>query len=90
MIEYSIEIYKSDKRMKAGKKLVQIIEFQAVNINDADEIAKEKMKGKGEKFSYELHQTYREVRNIMSGKIVKEHYKTPYCCSVGSETYFSM
>ena len=90
MIEYSIEIYKSDKRMKAGKKLVDVIEIEAVNINDADEIAKEKMKGRGAKFSYELHKTYNDVRNIMSGKIVKEHYKTPYSCSVGSETYFSM
>lgn len=87
-MEYTIEIYKSDKRLKAGKKLVDSIEIVAFDAKDANSIAEEKMKGRGEKFSYELHETYYEVRNIMSGKIVKEHYKTPYSCSVGSETYF--
>lgn len=88
-MNYSIEIYKSDKRLKAGKKLVEVVEIEVENREEAVAFAENKMDGKGDKFSYEIHETYRMVRNIMSGRMVKEHYKTPYSCSVASESYFS-
>ena len=86
-MEYTIEIYKADKRRKVGKRLLDRVEVDA-NFKGAEAVAIEKTR-KDVKLSYEIHETYREVRNIMSGKIVKEHYLTPYSCSVGSETYFS-
>lgn len=85
---FTIEIYKTDKRTKAGKKLVEFIDIEAADREDAVVLA-EGFVERGPKLTYEVHQTYREVRNIMSGKIVKEHYKTPYSCSVASETYWS-
>lgn len=88
-MNFSIEIYKSDKRRKEGKKLVEVVEIEVENYEDALIFAENKMDGKGVKFSYEIHETYRMVRNIMSGVMVKEHYKTPFSCSVGSESYFS-
>jgi hypothetical protein len=88
-MEFTIELYKSDKRRKDGKRLLERVEIIADNINDANEVAIELVK-KDPKFSFELHKSYNDVRNLLSGKIVKEHYLTPYCCSVGSETYFSM
>lgn len=33
---------------------------------------------------------YRWVQNLMSRKWVLESKDTPHCCSVGSETYWSM
>jgi hypothetical protein len=33
---------------------------------------------------------FRWVQNLMSRKWVLEHKDTPHCCSVGSETYWSM
>lgn len=33
---------------------------------------------------------YRWVQNMMSGKWIQEAVDTPHCCSVGSETYWSM
>jgi hypothetical protein len=89
MTEYSIEIYKIDRRRKDGKRFIEVVEVEVAEREDAVAIAEE-IVAKGAKLVYEVHKTYNDVRNIMSGKIVKEHYKTPYSCSVGSEAYFSM
>lgn len=89
MTEYSIEIYKIDRRRKDGKRFIEVVEVEVAEREDAVAIAEE-IVAKGAKLVYEVHKTYNDVRNILSGKIVKEHYKTPYSCSVGSETYFSM
>ena len=88
MTEYTIEIYKQDKRLKKGKRFVKAVEVKGVDKQEAEKIAFALRKGDA-KLSTEVHETYREVRNLISGKIVKEHYKTPYSCSVGSESYWS-
>lgn len=87
-MEYTIEIYKADKRRKDGKRFIEAVEVNSLDKKGAEDVAKS-MVAKDKKLTYEVHQTWVEVRNIMSGKIVKEHYKTPYSCSVGSESYFS-
>ena len=86
-MEYTIEIYKADKRRKDGKRLLERVEI-AEKSNQLAEIRAIELTGKDPKLSYVVHETYNEVRNIMSGKIVKEHYLTPYSCSVASEAYF--
>jgi heme oxygenase len=86
-MEYTIEIYKADKRKKEGRKLVDRIEIDAAEKADVVAIAEDTV-AKGAKLSYEVHESYREVRNAMSGKIVKEHYLTPWSCSVASESYW--
>ena len=88
MTEYTIEIYKIDRRRKDGKRFVEAVEIEAPSKEVADVRARE-LTMKDKKLSYEVHETYRMVRNIMSGKMVREHYKTPYSCSVGSESYFA-
>ena len=88
MTEYSIEIYKADKRRKDGKRFIEVVEVEMEAVEGA-EIVAHQMTQKDPKLSYKIYKTYNDVRNIMSGKIVQEHYKTPYSCSVGSETYFS-
>lgn len=87
-MEFTIEIYRKDKRKKEGRRLIDRIEVDAACKADVEVLAEGKI-AKDAKLCYEVHATYREVRNIMSGKIVKEHYLTPYYCSVGSETYWS-
>jgi hypothetical protein len=87
MTEYTIEIYKVDRRRKDGKRFIEAVEVKSVDREGVEAVAVAKT-AKDPKLTYEIHETYREVRNIMSGKIVKEHYKTPYSCSVGSESYF--
>lgn len=88
MTNFTIEIYKTDKRKKEGRKLIDRIEVNVAEREDAVVLAEGYVE-RGNKLTYEVHETYREVRNIMSGKIVREHYLTPYSCSVGSETYWS-
>jgi hypothetical protein len=38
----------------------------------------------------EIPSTHRVVKNLMSGRDVVEAIDTPLCCSVASETYWSM
>lgn len=91
MIEtaYTVEVYKADKRTKTGRKLIKKIDILAKDIDSAHDTAK-MVTGNDDKLILELHETYRTVRNLMSGEEVEERYDTPYCCSVGSETYWSM
>lgn len=86
-MKFTIEIYKLDQRKKEGKRLDQTIEIDVPTRNDAELVANAQTV-KDPKKTYEVHQTYREVRHALSGELVKEHYKTPWSCSVASETYF--
>ena len=94
-MNYTVELYKTDKRKKTGKLLIDRSEFDAATKEQAEStetIYLEGMRsryGKGsEKLFTELHITYRDVRNAMNGKIVQEHYLTPFSCSAASESYW--
>lgn len=89
MTEFTIEIFKADRRLKKGKRFVEDVEIKVIDKAKAEIVADALVAG-DKKLSYEIHKTYNEVRNLLSGKIVKEHFRTPYSCSVGSETYFAM
>lgn len=90
--DYTIRVIKFDKRTKSGEKFVQ-------DYNYTDKTEKE-MKAEvtdltsklypTTKFRLELHETYVERVDIISGKKFKEHFDTPYYCSPSSETYWSM
>lgn len=86
-MDYTIEIYKVDKRRKEGKKLIECVEINAPDEATADVRGRE-LTMHDSKLTFEVHETYRMVRNIMSGRMVREHYKTPYSCSVASESYW--
>lgn len=87
-MNFTIEIYKIDLRRKDGKRFIKAVEVELKDREAAEREARY-LTQKDPKLSYRVFETYRLVRNIMSGEMVKEHYKTPYSCSVGSETYFS-
>lgn len=86
-MEYTAELYTKDGRTKSGKRLVSSVSFMRGNEKEAVEYA-DSLVYKDDKLTYELHESFREVRNIMTGEVVMEHYRTPYCCSVASEAYW--
>ena len=85
--EYTLEIYKTDKRTKEGRRLVEVRDF-AASTDAAIKSVADAMRENG--FVVEVFATYVTTRNLMTGKEFQERYDTPYFCSPSSESYWSM
>jgi hypothetical protein len=87
LVEYTLEIYKADKRTKEGKRLIAKQDFAPVTKDYIDAVAEGKRKLG---FIVQVFETYVTNKNLMSGKQFQERYDTPYFCSPRSESYWSM
>jgi hypothetical protein len=87
MTEYTLELYKADRRTKEGRRLVAVQDF-AECTPDYIEIVVEQKRRLG--FIVEVHETWITRKNMMSGREFRERYDTPYFCSPSSESYWSM
>jgi hypothetical protein len=88
-MEYTVEVFKLDKRTKSGERLEHKVEYKDVDFTTlytGAAIMWPATKG----FRVEIHETYVTRRNLMDGKEFTERYDTPNYCSPGSETYWSM
>jgi hypothetical protein len=87
LIEYTLEIYKADKRTKEGRRLYAKQDF-APSTKDYIEAVAEGKRKMG--FIVEIFQTYVTRKNVVGGREFQERYDTPYFCSPSSESYWSM
>ena len=87
LVEYTLELYKSDKRVKGGKRLVTKEEFAPVTRAYIKAVIESKTKLG---FIVEARETWVTKRNMMTGKTYQERYDTPYFCSPSSESFWSM
>jgi hypothetical protein len=96
LTEYTLEIYKADKRIKkderygrnrVGLRFVEVLDFAPSTKDYISTVADAKRK---EGYVVNVFETYVTVKNLMTGAPVKERYDTPYGCSVASERYFTM
>jgi hypothetical protein len=85
--EYTLEIYKSDKRTKEGRRLVAKQDFAPVTPDYIKAVAAGKRKLG---FIVEVYETFVTKTNLIGGKEFQERYDTPYYCSPSSESYWSM
>jgi hypothetical protein len=85
--EYTLEIYKADKRTKEGMRLVSKEDFAQVTKDYINSVADRKRKNG---FIVKVFETYVTRKNLMAGKEFQERYDTPYFCSPSSESYWSM
>ena len=83
---YTVEIYKTDRRVKAGRRLVEKRDFDPVTRDYIDTVV-EKLSAKNTVI--ELHETFVTKKNLIGGKEFTERYDTPYFCSPASESYWS-
>jgi hypothetical protein len=83
---YTIEIYKKDRRVKEGRRLVEKRDFDPVT-RDYIETVVERLSAKNTEI--ELHETFVTKTNLMGGREFTERYDTPYYCSPASESYWS-
>lgn len=84
-MDYTVKMYKLDKRCKEGRKLVYMNDYENVDLAQM-----ERMYPHRTGYEVEFHETYVTRINMMSGKEYKERFDTPYYCSPSSESYWSM
>jgi hypothetical protein len=87
MTNFTFEVYKIDRRTKAGNRLVRTFDLDLEEKRIADNIAEDfaaKVKGTEVK----VFQTYVERTNLQSGNKFMERYDTPYFCSPSSDAYW--
>lgn len=84
-MDYTVEMYKLDRRMKDGMKLVYKTDYTEVTLEQM-----ERMYPVRPRYVRFIKETYVTKRNLMTGVEYKERYDTPFSCSPSSETYWSM
>ena len=90
MTEYTLEIYKSDKRTKEGRRLVAKEDFAPTTEAYINAVADGKRKLG---FIVEVYETFVIKKSLDVGygsREFQERYDTPYYCSPSSESYWSM
>lgn len=87
LTEYTLEIYKTDRRVKAGRRLYAKQDFAPSTKDYINTVAEAKRKLG---FTVEVFETYVTKQNLIGGKSFRERYDTPYFCSPSSESYWSM
>jgi len=87
MREYTLELYKADRRTKEGRRLYSKQDYAACTRAYIQAVIKAKT---GLGFIVEAHETWVTKRNMMSGKTYQERYDTPYVCSPSNESFWSM
>jgi hypothetical protein len=86
---YTVEVYKKDKRTKAGERLVQKQDYATDNLSMLAHTVKHTWRV-SQGYRYEIHETMVERVNMMGGGKYWERYDTPRYCSPSSEAYWSM
>jgi len=87
LTEYTLEIYKADRRVKGGYRLIEKRDFAPVTKEYIDSVA-EGFNCQG--YIVKMFETYVTKTNLMGGKTFTERYDTPAFCSPASESYWSM
>ena len=83
---YTVEIYRKDRRVKSGERLILKKDYATENRSTLEKSVRDHLAANER---YEIHETFITRTNILSGAEFQERYDTPYYCSPSSETYWS-
>ena len=86
---YTLEVYRADRRTKAGERLVEKIDYDSLTLAEVEGVVRVCYPNK-QGFRTEIHETWVTRTSLVGGKEFQERYDTPYYCSPSSETYWSM
>jgi hypothetical protein len=86
-MEYTIEVYRADRRVKSGERRVDTLDVTVSSPKEAV-LAHYQTVFKGHRVA--IFETYVTRNNLMGGAEYKERYDTPRFCSPSSEAYWSM
>lgn len=89
---FTVEIYKQDKRTKAGKRFVGKYDYdrQDLAAMEREVAALFPTYRAADGYEFNIVETMVTRVNAISGNTFKERYDTPYHCSASSESYWSM
>jgi hypothetical protein len=86
---YTVELYKTDRRVKAGERLDRKVDHSTADRSAIEAVYAAKYPAaKG--YRFEIHVTMVTRTNMIGGKEYQERYDTPRYCSPSSEAYWSM
>ena len=90
--DYTMYIYKADRRCKAGERLFSTTVFTGRDDNGMRREVAElfDLYNPADGWRFEWFPKMVTVKNLMSGKDVEIDRDTPWCCNPASETYWSM
>lgn len=86
LTEYTLEIYKVDRRTKEGRRLYAKEDFAPCTKDYIDTVVAGK---RGLGFIVEVFETYVTRKSVMGGREFQERYDTPFHASPRSESYWS-
>lgn len=86
---YTVEVFKADKRTKAGERRVLKEDYDTDNLSVLEHTVKHTWRA-SQGYRYEIHETYVTRTSAMDGTVFRERYDTPRSCSPASELYWSM
>lgn len=88
-MDFTVEVYKDDKRVKRGRRFIKKVDVEAVNKLEAEAGL---VKLYPEKKGYHMVVEERWVirKNMMSGEEYRERYDMPRYCSPSSESFWCM
>ena len=91
MQDYTMYIYKTDKRTKTGERLVSTTVWTdrtktGMNREVSGIVGIYPAK---EGYRVECHPKMKTVTNLMTGKTIQIDRDTPWCCNPASESYWS-
>lgn len=87
LIDYTIEVFKVDRRTKEGRRFVEQIDFAKVT-PDYIKVVTDGLRENG--FEVEVFETFVTRKNFMTGVEFQERYDTPRSCSPSSEAFWSL
>ena len=91
MKDYTLVIYKLDRRYKAG----EFKECSYDHCNKEEKWMRMHIEHlhittyTKDKYRIELHETYQTRTNLMTGETFQERFDTPYFCSPSRESYWA-
>jgi len=91
-MQFTIEIYKRDRRIKAGERLVHKSDWDRKDHAAMDREVQALMRdlySAKDGYRISIHETLVTRTNLMTGLEFQERYDTPYSCSAASESYWS-
>ena len=89
--DYTMYIYKTDKRTKSGERLVSTTVWRDRTVagmrHECNELYNAYPATQGYRFEY--FPTMVTVKNLLTGQDVQIDRDTPWCCNPASESYWS-
>lgn len=88
---YTLYVYKKDRRTKSGERAVMTRVFTDQTETEMQNLVTGLYNIlPANQHRIEFHPTMKTVKNLMTGKDVEIDRDTPWCCNPASESYWSM